>query len=667
MCGIAGIYDREGVVASRDLLLSMAASLRHRGPDGTGLYLCDSYGMVNTRLSVVDLEGGDQPIPNEDSRYWVMQNGEIYNAPELRVELQKLGHEFKTTCDTEVLVHAYEEWGPACLDRLNGAFAFAIWDHHEQRLFLARDRFGIRPLFLADLDGTLLFASESKALFCHPGLARTLDPLSLVETFTIWGCAPDRSAFSGVRELPAGHYLLMGPDRNPEIHRWWDLEFAPPGQWRTESEEELAEELLDLLEDSTRIRLRADVPVGAYLSGGLDSSATAAIVKRTSNAPLTSFALSFADERFDEAEFQQLMAAKLGTDLSTIRIHDSDIAEVFPEVVRLAEKTLLRSAPAPLFLLSGLVREQGLKVVLTGGGADEVFGGYNIFREAKVRRFWAREPDSRFRHLLLGRLYPYLAQNLTRAGAFQKAFFAKGLTETDDAFYSHRIRFANTSRCSRFLTKEVRQRAGLLGDPQDRLRGRLPDTFEGFPPLGQAQYLEIHTFLQGYLLHSQGDRMLMGHSIEGRFPFLDHRLAEFAAKVPDRLRIKALSEKHLLRKAVAGILPEEIGSRPKRPYRAPILRAFIGEGSPEWVSDMTSPSRLAKAAIFEPVAVEQLITKCRANLESGISETDEMALVGILSTMLLHDSFITDYHAPPPCEPSRVAVRDQVVDTANGT
>jgi asparagine synthase (glutamine-hydrolysing) len=665
MCGIAGIYDRPGEIASRDLLLRMAASIRHRGPDGTGLYLCDSYGMVNTRLSIVDLEGGDQPIPNEDSRYWVMQNGEIYNAPELRAELERLGHEFRTTCDTEVLVHAYEEWGPKCLDRLNGAFAFAVWDHLEERLFLARDRFGIRPLFLARVEGALLFASEVKALFCHPQIVRELDPLSLAETFTLWACAPDRSAFAGIHELPPGHYMILGPDRSPEVHRWWDVEFSPSSRWRTESEEALADELLDLLEDATRLRLRADVPVGAYLSGGLDSSATAAIVRKTSAQPLTSFALSFADANFDESEFQQVMADRLGTDLHSIRIKDADIAEVFPEVVRLAEKTLLRTAPAPLFLLSRLVRQQGLKVVLTGEGADEVFGGYNIFRESKVRRFWARNPESRFRHLLLGRLYPFLAQGLSRAGGFQKAFFAKGLTETDDPLYSHRIRFANTSRCNRFLTKDYLEQGRNLGDPEVRLRQRLPDAFQEFPPLGQAQYLEITTFLQGYLLHSQGDRMLMGNSIEGRFPFLDHRLAEFAVRVPDTMRIKALREKHLLRKAVQGMLPKEIGSRPKRPYRAPILRAFIGQGSPEWVSELTSPSQLADAGIFDAKMVGQLKSKCQKNLESGISETDEMALVGILSTMLLRDAFITDFVAPPPDKPCRVAIRDRVVETTD--
>ncbi len=667
MCGIAGIYEGPGGEASRELLLTMASAISHRGPDGTGLYLCDAYGMANTRLSVVDLQGGDQPIPNEDSRYWVMQNGEIYNARELQEELEGLGHTFRTSCDTEVLVHAYEEWGPQCLDRLNGAFAFAIWDHLEERLFLARDRFGIRPLFLAQVDGALLFASEAKALFCHPGLQRELDPSSLVETFSLWACAPDRSAFVGVQELPAAHYLTMGPDRDIEVRRWWDLTFSPASDWRDESEEDLAEELLDLLQDATSLRLRADVPVGAYLSGGLDSSATAAIVRETSRVELTSFALSFADERFDESEYQQQMARRLGTTLHSIRVQDSEIAEVFPEVIRLAEKTLLRTAPAPLFLLSRLVREHGLKVVLTGEGADEVFGGYNIFREAKVRRFWAKNPGSRFRHLLLGRLYPYLAQSLGRAGGFQKAFFAKGLTDTDDWLYSHRIRFSNTSRCCRFISRDFMERAGKLEAPEERLRQRLPAAFAEFPPLGQAQYLEICTFLQGYLLHSQGDRMLMGNSIEGRFPFLDHRLAEFAAKVPDRIRIKALREKHLLRRAVGGLLPKEIGMRPKQPYRAPILRAFVGEHPPDWVSELTSPAVLADAGVFDPKAVAQLKAKCQKNLQSGISETDEMALVGILSTTLLRRAFITNWNVPAPAVASRVAIRDRLVESGGPT
>lgn len=664
MCGVAGIYERNGQIVSRRVLLSMATALAHRGPDGTGLYLDERFGMVNTRLSIVDLAGGDQPIPNETGRYWVMQNGEIYNAPELRLELEARGHFFQTHCDTETLVHAYEEWGVACLARLNGPFAFAIWDHATKELFLARDRFGIRPLFIAQHQGALIFGSEAKALLCYPNLSPVIDPLCVSETFTLWASAPDRSAFLGIRELAPGHFLRAGPEGIREERAWWHLEFAPPADWRTESVDTLAEELRALLEDATRLRLRADVPVAAYLSGGLDSSATAAIARRLTRHNLAAYAVSFADADFDESPFQQRMAHALGTRLETVYVEGHEIAEVFPEVIRLAEKPLLRTAPAPLLLLSRRVREHGIKVVLTGEGADEVFAGYNIFRENKVRRFWARAPESQTRPRLLQKLYPYLRHELGRTGAFAKAFFGQNLSDTKDALYSHALRFKDTAaRCLLYVAPEFHERAAALGDPLARLRARLPQNFSRSTPLGQAQLLEIMTFMQGYLLHAQGDRMLMGNSVEGRFPFLDHRLAEFATRLPDHVRLHGLREKYILRKSVSNLLPPEIAAREKRPYRAPILRAFIGPKAPAYVEELLSSARLYEAGIFHPVAVEHLRKKCEKRLATGISETDEMALVGILSTMLLHENFVKNPQRPVPATASKVAVGTQLETT----
>ena len=639
MCGIAGVYSRKQEQAVRDVLLGMAGELAHRGPDGVGLYLDRRFGMLNTRLAIVDLAGGDQPLSNEDADLWVMQNGEIYNAPELQSELEALGHRFATRCDTEVLVHAYEQWGPECLARLNGAFAFAIWDTRREELFLARDRFGIRPLFVAAPEGNLIFASEAKAILRHPAQCRQLDPRGIAETLWMWSVGPDLSAFEGIRELAPGCWMRVGPDGVIEERRWWDLEFATADECRKESEEELAEELLALLTDSARLRLRADVPVGAYLSGGLDSSATAAIVRRVSSVRLSSFAVCFSDPRFDERQHQARMARELETDLHSIEATGRQTAEAFPDVVWLGEKPLLRTAPAPLLLLSKSVREQRFKVVLTGEGADEVFAGYNIFREQKVRRFWAKYPKSETRPLLLRRLYPYLAHDMGRAEAFTRAFFSRQLEQVDDPLYSHRIRFANTARVQRFLSPALFS-AAREADSEQRLLTRLPAQFEQFTALGKAQYLEITTFMQGYLLHSQGDRMLMGNGVEGRFPFLDHRVAEFAARVPDRMRVRALREKHLLRKAVSSLLPQEVVERDKQPYRAPILKAFIGPEAPEYVAEQLSPAALLRAGLFAPAQVAKLLSKCQQNLDRGISETDEMALVAVVSTMLLHEQYI---------------------------
>jgi asparagine synthase (glutamine-hydrolysing) len=660
VCGIAGIYARPGLSASPELLLAMAGELRHRGPDGVGLYVDGRFGMSNTRLAIVDLAGGDQPLSNENGRFWVMQNGEIYNYVELQQELRSLGHRLETSSDTEVIAHAFEEWGVDCLHKLNGDFALAVWDRREQELFLARDRFGVRPLFLAELDGDLAFASEAKALFRHPSSRRELDALGLVESFTTWSILPDRSAFVGVRELPPAHYLRVGPGGLVEQRRWWDLQFPRVGEKREESESELAAELMELLTDATRIRLRADVPVAAYLSGGLDSSLTAALARNLYPETLNSFGIGFRNPLFDESEYQDLFVEDLGTSLTRVVVDSPDIAELLPRAVELSEKPTLRTALTPLLRLSGAVREAGLKVVITGEGADELFGGYDIYRENKVRRFWARVPGSELRPLLFSRLNEFLGKDLKRSGAFLAGFYRRGLEDTDDPLYSHRLRYANTARCLRLFDRNVLDRAARDGDVLERVEQRLPDGFETLTPLGQAQYLEIMTFLDGYLLHSQGDRMLMGHSVEGRFPFLDFRVAEFAAALPDELKVRGLEEKYLLRKVAAPLLPAEISARRKRPYRAPIASAFVGPHAPEYVREMLAPAHLRDTGIFEPEAVARLVQKCETAGDAGVGETDEMGLVGTISVMLLHERLVARPALAEPAEPTRVVVGDTV-------
>ena len=661
MCGIAGIYARPGSDAPEQLLLTMAGELRHRGPDGTGLYTDGRLGMTNNRLAIVDLEGGDQPLASEDGRYWVMQNGEIYNYVELLAELEGLGRRFATRSDTEVIAQAYAEWGPACLERMNGDFAFAVWDRREQELFLARDRFGVRPLFLAELGGDLVFASEMKAILRHPSARRELDPAGLVVTFTTWCISPDASSFPGIRELAPAHYLRVGPDGIREERRWWDLRFSDAGDVTPAKRAGLADELDALLGDATRLRLRADVPVAAYLSGGLDSSAIVAHALEQMDETLYSFGIGFEDPRFDESDYQDRLTGSRGLDLTRVTIGARDIAELLPQTVELMEKPTLRTAPSPLLRLSGAVQQAGLKVVTTGEGADELFGGYDLFRENAVRHFWAREPESELRPLLLTRLNAFIGKDLKRSGAFLVGFYRKGLTDVGDPLYSHRLRFANTSRLLGLLQGDVLAAAASRGDPAERLEARLPSWFMEMTPLGRAQYLEITTFLNGYLLHSQGDRMLMGHSIEGRFPFLDYRVAELAASLPDQLRLRGLNEKYLLRKAVEHRLPPEIAGRKKRPYRAPIVGAFVGPDAPAYVGELLDEARLGEAGLFAPEAVSRLVRKCEAGASrDAVSETDEMALVGVLSTMLLHDRFVASPRLAEPLVPDRVVVGDEL-------
>ncbi len=627
----------------------MAGELSHRGPDGTGLLTDGNFGMINTRLAVIDLAQGDQPIANEDGRFHVVQNGEIYNYLELRAQLQCLDHVFTTQSDTEVLVHAFEEWGPACLEKLNGEFAFAIWDTLTRRLFLARDRFGVRPLFLSQTAGSLAFASEARALLRQPGLSRQLSAAAVVQTFQLWSTLPGQSAFSGIRELPAGHWLSWQPGQDLEMQRWWDLDFSHTEQ--TASTEDLASELRELLLDSVRLRTRADVPVGVYLSGGLDSSAITALLQQAGTPLLEAFGVGFQDSRFDETSQQDEVAGALGVNLKRVTVSDADIAELFPRVIELSERPMLRTAPAPLLRLSALARASGYRVVLTGEGADELLGGYSIFKEAMLRRFWARDPDSKLRPQLFGRLHPYLNRDLSRGGGLLASYFGAGLTETDDPLYSHHNRYRNGARNLRFLSSEA---VSAAGDPESQLRAMLPANFSDFDALGKAQYLEARTFMEGYLLHSQGDRMLMGSGVEGRFPFLDHRVAEFAMRLPARLRLNGLDEKYLLRKAVTPLLPEATRRRTKRPYRAPLLAPFLGDAAPEWVAALLDPANVSKSGLFDTDKVGKLVTKVSRNLQTGTSEMDEMGLIGVISTLLLKEKLVDAPRLAAAAVPNRV-------------
>jgi asparagine synthase (glutamine-hydrolysing) len=365
------------------------------------------------------------------------------------------------------------------------------------------------------------------------------------------------------------------------------------------------------------------------------------------------------DRGVDESGHQVAAAAALGLPLTRVRVGAGEIAAAFPRTVALAERPTLRTAPTPLLLLSAAVRAHGLKVVLTGEGADELLGGYEIFQEAKVRRFWSRDPESRLRPLLLRRLYPYLARDLASTGEFLARAFGRGLDRPDDPLFSHLVRLSNGERLHGLFDEGFLERARADGGPADRLRRTLPRDFDGLTPLARAQLIEITTFLQGYLLHVQGDRMLMGNSVEGRFPYLDHRVAELAARVPDALLLRGLDEKELLRRAARKRVPHGLAERRKRPYRAPIAAALAGPSSPEWLVDLLQPRRLAETAVFEPEAVGRLLRKSRSG--ALLSELEEMALAGVVSTLLLHEQLVANPERREAVVPDRVVVDGVVV------
>ena len=646
MCGIVGIVASESAPPPEESgLRQMLGMIRHRGPDQFGVYLDERAGLGSARLSIVDLAGGQQPIGSQDGRYWIVFNGEIFNHAALRSDLEARGHRFRTRTDTEVVVHAYEEFGPACLEKFNGQFAIAIWDRKGQELFLARDRLGVRPLFHTRVGGSMLFGSEIKSILADRRVSARLDPVALAQVFTYWSPLSPRTAFLGIQEVPPGHYLLAhrGEIR---LHRYWNPTFPGPQDAADHrSVEDCVEEFRFLLTDAVRIRLRADVPVGAYLSGGLDSAAIAAVVKRLGVSGLDTFSIAFNDPQFDESCFQQQMARFLVTQLQVVQTAHGDIGRVFPEVIWHAELPLMRTSPAPMYLLAKAVRARNYKVVLTGEGADEFLGGYDIFKEAGIRRFWARRSDSKWRWRLLSKIYPDIAGINGAGESYLQAFFGAGLEDVRNPYFSHGLRWRNNGRTHRFFSAAVQEAAALVGADGPGMPV-LPAAFMNWHPLARAQYLEIDVFLSQYLLCSQGDRPAMAHSIEGRFPFLDERLVAFCNRLPPRLKLNGLNEKFLLRRAVRQWLPPEIGQRGKRPYRAPIHRSFFPPEALGYVDEMLGADALRAAGLFNPEAVGKLTAKVRQG--GALGETDDMALAGILSTQLLHQLFIKDFQRAKP-------------------
>ena len=646
MCGLSGICHINGPGnISLDTLHHMTAALRHRGEDESGIYIDDQIGLGHSRLSIIDLSSGTQPIHNEDNSLWIVFNGEIFNYPALRKELIAAGHQFYTATDTEVVLHLFERDGLHCLDSLNGQFAFAIWDSAKKQLFLARDRMGICPLHYTIQNGYIYFASEIKSLFMEKKIHREINPIALDQIFTFWAPLPGVTAFKNIHELEPGQFLHMDKD-NIQIKKYWHFPVPSRAEQIDASPEELTEELTDLLSDSVRIRLIADVTVGSYLSGGLDSSGITALIAKHFNHDVQSFGIRFEESDFDESVYQKQLASFLNVNHKELSVSNTDIASHFSEVLWHAEKPLLRTAPVPLFLLSKLVSESGLKVILTGEGADEIFGGYNIFKETLIRKFWSRKPEDQSRADLITRIYPNIFKNPLLKKSLIK-FFAQGLDDADNPLFSHLIRWNNTKRIKMFFSDDLKNEIGNY-DGIEEIRQRLPDEFNSCSTLTKAQYLESSIFLSNYLLSSQGDRVAMGHAVETRPPFLDHRIIEFMSRVPSVWKILGLNEKHILKKVFSDILPKNIIDRPKNPYRAPIQQSLFSTHNSELINNMLSETAIRETGYFNIKKINALTTKL--NAKKNINEVEGMAIAGILSTQIIDNQYIQSF--PLPTTPS---------------
>lgn len=620
MCGICGIATADGArTPARELLERMADTLRHRGPDGSGFFAAPGIGLAMRRLAIVDLETGDQPIASEDGSIAVICNGEIYNAPELRRDLEERGHVFRTRSDVEPIVHLYEERGAACLDDLRGMFALALWDGGRRRLLLARDRFGIKPLLWAEHRDGLLFASEAKALLPVLDAPSGPDPAAVRDLFAFGFVTAPRTFFPGIHRLPAGHLLIREGGR-AAVRRWWGPRFPLRGEEdHTKSPAAWARLVREKLEESVRIHLRSDVPLSVQLSAGIDSSSVAALALRLTGGPVETFSLGFAHAACDELAGQRLLSDFDGYDLPNRRAvcGPGDLARL-PEALWHQEDPTTSGLEIPRLLLAELAAPR-FKVILTGEGSDELFGGYPWYRIDRFLRPFSVLPRPLRRGLgsLAGRWRPMLGRGLEdpRGADLRRYALMAGI---------------RTPEHDGLLAPDLAPPPGWT--PAQDAGVPLPPEFRRWHPFSQLRYLDQTVRLPEFIAHLL-DRSTMARSLEARVPFLDHELAQLTAAAPPRIAMRLLQEKALLRRAVRDLLPREITLRKKRGMTAPVHDWLAGP-LPEFAEELLSPRSLAEKGHFVPGAVAALLQEHRRRKLQGTH------LIGVLSVQLWDEIFV---------------------------
>ena len=596
MCGISGIVDlRERRPVNPALLRAMNDTLRRRGPDGEGFHLEPGVGLGHRRLSIIDLEGGKQPLYNEDKTVVVTYNGEIYNFRELEDELVSLGHDFRTRCDTEVIVHAWEQWGEECLTRFNGMFAFALWDRRTETLFLARDRLGIKPLYYAELpDGELIFGSELKALMEHPLLPREVDP-EAVEEYFCFGYVPEpRTIFKNVKKLEPGCWLrCRRAEGRPRMQRYWDVPLHAAGS-SSYAPAEMEHELRARLQETVRLRLVSDVPLGAFLSGGIDSSAVVAMMRELGTDHLLTCSIGFKEPRYDESRYARMVASAKGTDHKTEVVEASDYG-LLEKLVDLYDEPFADSSAIPTYRVCELARKH-VTVALSGDGGDEDFLGYRRYRlfamEQMLRSMFpntVRKPV----FSALGRWYPKLdwAPRVFRG----KTTFEALARDPADA-YLHGVSIFPDRGRRQIFSADLRREIGGY-DAREVFRAHLVD--REFPdPLSMVQYLDYKTYLPGDIL-TKVDRASMAHSLEVRVPFLDYRFVEWAASLPAAAKLSGREGKAILKTALQPLLPHEVLYRDKMGFAVPLDIWFRGALEDRMIASVES-GELTRSGLFEP-------------------------------------------------------------------
>jgi asparagine synthase (glutamine-hydrolysing) len=591
MCGIAGTLSLDGRPVSREELRSMCAALVHRGPDDDGFYLGSGVGLGMRRLRIIDLETGRQPIRNEDGTIWVVFNGEIYNFRELRRELEARGHAFYTATDTETIVHLYEEYETGCVTRLRGMFTFALWDERRRTLLLARDRLGIKPLYYAEVGGTLLFASELKALLQSAEIKGRLNWSAVSRLFTFLCTPAADSIIDGVRKLEPGHILIASPGQGLRLERYWDPHFRPE---YGRPEAYFVERLRDLIEESVRLHLVSDVPLGAFLSGGIDSSAVVATMARLGSRPVKTFSIGFTEPEYNEAGHARLVAERFGTEHREL-ILEPDVLDVIEDLARYLDEPFGDPSAIPTYMVSKLASEH-VTVVLSGDGGDELFAGYDKYRvEARERRYQLLPAPTR---RLLGAVGRAMPEGM-RGRNFLRHIALAGVDRYLDA--------------STFFRREDKQRLfraeafELLAhyDPWRAEAAELAKANGSW--LSALQYLDLKSYLPLDIL-TKVDRMSMAHSIEARVPLLDHKLVEFALTIPPELKLRGGRTKYIFKRAMRGILPDQIIDRPKHGFAVPLARWFRGRLG-GFVRELLLSERSRQRGIFNPAYIEQLVRR----------------------------------------------------------
>lgn len=645
MCGIAGIVDvRSRREIDRELVARMNTSQTHRGPDEEGTYFEAGVGLAHRRLSIIDLSSGQQPLFNEDHSVVVVYNGEIYNYQELADELKACGHDFRTHCDTEVIVHAWEEWGSGCVERFRGMFAFAIWDQNRETVFLARDRLGIKPLYYALLPGGyLVFGSELKALRVHPDLPRALDA-SAVEDYFAYGYVPEpKTIFEGVKKLSPGYFLeLKRATPTAEPRQYWDVPFLSHGPM---SEQEAQAELVERLREAVRIRLVAEVPLGAFLSGGVDSSAVVAMMAGLSESSVNTCSIAFGDPKFNEADYASSVANRYHTDHQVESV-DPNNFDLVDRLAALYDEPYADSSAMPTYRVCELARKR-VTVALSGDGGDENLAGYRRYRwhlyEQRMRN-WFPSGVRRTMFGALGRAYPKAdwAPKILRA----KATFQALARDAEEGYFHSISILGDDLRARLFSARFKRTLDGYRA--VDVLRShaaRAPSDH----PLSRVQYLDLKTYLAGDIL-TKVDRASMAHSLEVRVPILDHKLVEWMSGLDPTLKLNGREGKYVLKKAMEPYLPRDILYRPKMGFAVPLASWFRGPLKSR-VRDAVLGPVLAETGFFDPKFLKELVD----HHQSGRRDNS-----AALWSLLMFESFYRQLNNEPA---PQVASRPAVVET----